>query len=81
MEGEIDMDVWKIRKVGSHVYPRVVQAKSPIEYFRLHPLSSSGIDLNSFVWMKWISNGFYSLGSKSPKGYHGEDFWLLQVEK
>lgn len=69
-------------EIGGFNFPRSIHVKSPREYLRLHPLKSSGIDHEHFVWMEWIAEGGFCkfIKANPPKDYHGEDFWLLQEE-
>lgn len=63
-------------------FTRTVQAKSPIEFLRLNPLTPSGIDHNNYIWSKWVATkGYFTfMKGNPPKEYHGEDFWLLETE-
>jgi hypothetical protein len=66
-------------------FKRPVKAKSNIEYYRLHPLTKSGLDQNNYVWMKSVYKNRYQCSysietGKPPIHYHGEDFWHLETE-
>lgn len=66
---------------GNSGFVRQVLAKSPYEYFRLHPLKADGIDQNNYLWMQWGVNGYCRFWKGTPpKEYHGEDFWHLSTE-
>jgi hypothetical protein len=63
----------------SKKYTRYI--KSPIEYFRLNPLTKDGLMKDEQLWVRWDAiNGHVKLVENSPEEYHGEDYWFLQFE-
>jgi hypothetical protein len=70
-------------EIGGYNFTRSIRVKSPREYLRLNPLKSLGIVHEHFMWMEWIAErGFCKfIRGNPPKDYHGEDFWILQVER